>query len=160
MKNMKRLIAVMLVLTMALCLVACGGQNDTPTTTQKPNSTNKPTTQPTTQPTTAPTEPAKPSHTVKVVDQDGNPVSNIPIQLCDNNACYDAKPTDENGIVEFFLPGIEKAKARILPLGSNPIYPINRQDYTIDANENADADGYILFGENTEIVLTVTKVAE
>lgn len=159
MNNMKRLIAVMLVLTMALCLVACGGQNDNPTTTG-----TKPTTQPTTTnpnpTTTAPTEPAQPSHIVKVVDQDGNPVSNMPVQLCDKNACYDAKPTDENGIVEFFLPGIENAKARILPSGSNPIYPINRQDYTIDADENKDADGYIYFGENTEIILTVTKVAE
>lgn len=161
MNNMKRLIAVMLVLTMALCLVACGAQGNDPTTAKKPDPTTKPATQPTTTtPTTAPTEPAKPTHIVKVVDQDGNPVANIPVQVCDKNACYDALPTNENGIVEFYLPGIEDAKARILPSGSNPIYPINTQEYTIDANDAADADGYIYFGENTELTFSVTKVAE
>ena len=160
MNNMKRLIAVMLVLTMALCLVACGAQGNDPTTAKKPDPTTKPATQPTTTtPTAAPTDPA-PSHTVKVVDQDGNPVAGIAVQLCDNGSCFDPQVTNEEGIASFFMPGIEGAKARIYALMSDPTHPYGRTDYTIDVMDGMDEEGYMKFNENTEITLTMTKVAE
>lgn len=158
MKNMKRLIAVMLMLTLALCCVACGGeQNPSTTTTQETEPSSEPSSS-ATQPST--TNPPTPSHTVLVVDQDGNPVEGIAIQLCDEGSCYNPVATNENGIAEFFMHGIVGAKAKIYALKSNPTEPYGKPGYTIDANDTADEEGYIHFGDSTTITLTVTKVTE
>ena len=144
MNNMKRLVAVMLVLTIALCFIACTG-NDTPTTTQKPEPTD-PTTSSTTLPTsstTQPTNPATPSHTVIVVDQDGNPVAGVYVQLCDESACYAPVATDENGVAEFYKHGIVGAMTKVIVA-----------DGYLFSNE------YTVFGDSTTVTLTVTAETE
>ena len=160
MNNMKRLIAVMLMLTLVLCCVACAQpQNNPSTSAPKTEPSSEPTssaTQPTTtNPTTAPT----PSHTVKVVDEEGNPVAGIAVQLCDDGSCYNPQITNEEGIAAFFMPGITGAKARIYAATSAPTYPYNRTDCTIDVLDGMDAEGYLYFGDSNTITLTVTKVA-
>ena len=159
MKNMRRLIAVMLLLTMALCLVACGEtENSTPATTTQ--SAPAPTTQSTPAPTTTNTTvPATPSFVILVVDQDGNPVANVPVQLCDDSNCYGPFGTNADGIVEFYgLDGVNEPHARIYANKNNQ--PAGLPDYQVDKMEGSDEDGYLYFAEGqTTMTLTVTKVA-
>ena len=72
--NLKRFLAVALVLCFAVCLCACGSTAEE----------NKPATQPTqaSVETTQPTDDGKVTYTVKVVDEGGNPVVGAGVQLC------------------------------------------------------------------------------
>ena len=149
MNNMKRLVAVMLVLTLALCLVACAQPQPTNPTENQP--TTKPTTQPTTQPTTAPTDPKTPSHSVTVVDQDGNPVAGIYVQLCDDGNCYFPVQTNESGVAEFFLENLN---------GPAKVKTISLEGYEADTT-GTDAEGYIKFPDgSTSVTLKIIKIAE
>lgn len=148
MKNMKRLIAVMMVLTLALCFVACAEPQKTPSTNGTP--TTQPTTSSTAPTTSTPTEPEEPDYIVYVVDQDGNPVIGAEVTLCDDSMCLPGT-VEDNG-AEYFLfkalKGAAKAKVTDVPEG-----------YTIDPVE--DPDGYTYFAEGeTTVTLKVTKVAE
>ena len=89
MNTMKRLIAVMLILTIALCVVACTQPQDNGS---KPSNNSKPT-------------------FVKVVDENGAPVAGIIVSLCDDNGCYDPAMTDAEGIAVFYNQGLTGAKA-------------------------------------------------
>jgi hypothetical protein len=147
MKNMKRLIAVMMVLTLALCFVACTQpqQNPGTTTTQAP----APTTSTTTVPSSS-TVIETPDYIVYVVDQDGNPVIGAEVILCDEGSCIPGT-VEENG-AEYYLfkalKGAAKAKITGVPEG-----------YTIDPVEDPDGYTYLAEGETT-ITLKATKVAE
>ena len=70
--NMKRFVAAVLVLCLAVCLCACG------------NTQEKPATEPTkaTAEATQPTDDGLVTYTVKVGDEGGNPVSGAGVQLC------------------------------------------------------------------------------
>lgn len=142
MNNMKRLIAVMMVLVIAVCFAACGGTEPTkaPTTTTP---TTAPTTQPTTAPTTQPTK-AEPGYIVYVVDQDGLPVGGATVLLCDEGMCYAPVVTNAEGAAEFSQKNLVGAKAKIAAITG---YTIDNPDYTMIAE-----------GENT-VTLTVTKAA-
>lgn len=147
MKNMKRLIAVMMVLTLALCFVACTQPQQTPgtTTTQAPAPTTSTTTVP---PSSTVIE--TPDYIVYVVDQDGNPVIGATVTLCDDSMCLPGT-VEENG-AEYYLfkalKGAAKAKVTEVPDG-----------YTIDPVE--DPEGYTYFAEGeTTVTLKVTKTAE
>jgi curli biogenesis system outer membrane secretion channel CsgG len=76
---MKRLITLLLVLTMALCLAACGEDATTPATTNKqpePTTTVAPTTPPTSVDNTVY------NYKIRVVDQDGNPIEGAYVIFC------------------------------------------------------------------------------
>jgi hypothetical protein len=144
MKNMKRLIAVMMVLTLALCFVACTEpqQNPGASSSEKPapsSTTSEPTSS-----STQKEEDPEPSHIVKVVDQDGNPVAGVYVQLCDNGSCYAPVVTNEEGIAEFFKPGITGAMTKVM----------KADGYTFSNEYTNFAEG-----ENT-VTLTITKNAE
>ena len=162
MNNMKRLIAVMLVLTLALCFVACADANpsagSTPTKTQPTSSSTKQT-EPSSS-SSKPEEPQEPSYIVYVLDQDGKPVANIAILLCDDGMCYNPVVTDETGAAKFYFNGpINGAKSKFYVEESNPNQPYQQPGYTIDPMENVDAQGYVHFEEgNNTLTFTVTAV--
>ena len=142
MNNLKRLIAVMMVLTIALCFAACGEAPATNGPTNAP-ATTAPTTAPTTvPPTTNGPELDEPDYVVYVVDQDGNPVAGVMVQLCDEGACYAPVTTDDNGVAEFFMEkDIVGAMTKVMMAAG---YEFSTE-YTMFAE-----------GENT-VTLTVTK---
>lgn len=145
MKNMKRLIAVMMVLTLALCFVACT-EPQTPgtSTTQKPADSQNNTSSSTVPTSSTKQEDPDPTFIVTVVDQDGNPVANVAVQLCDESMCYMYQMTGEDGVVHFFETIESGAKVKILAAEG---YTYS-EDYTVFPE-----------GQNT-LTLTITKNAE
>lgn len=143
MNNMKRLIAVMMVLTLALCFVACTQPQENPSTTTKPKPAPSSSSSSSTVPSSS-TEPEnQPTHLVTVLDQDGAPVANATVQLCDDSMCYTAE-TNEAGVAEFTLKktnGIAMTKV------------IDAEGYTYSSEYTNFEDG------QTTITLTVTKEA-
>ncbi len=87
---MKKFLALVLAIGMLFCLCACG-DNDT----QKPNTDNKP--QSSQSDTSSKEETSK--FTVTVVDQNGDAVPNIMVQIC-KDSCV-PKATDANGVAKF-----------------------------------------------------------
>lgn len=142
MNNVKRLLAAMLVLSLALCLCACGNEPDT-TTTPAPETT--PSTAAPVPTTVAPT--SKPSdgkvvYTVIVVDNQGNPMANVLVQIC-KDVCYAPTKTNESGIAEFRLQPSEGYKAQLTM-----------------AVEGYTAEEAYYFAEGaTEVTITLTPVA-
>lgn len=74
---MKRIVTLLLVLTLALCLVACGQDATTPATTTKAPVPTTTTPVPTTT-VAAPTY----NYKIRVVDQDGNPIAGAYVIFC------------------------------------------------------------------------------
>ena len=127
---MKRLFALLLALTMMLCLVACGGNGNTDVTTDP--------TEEVTEPTNEVTEPVidevEPTYVVTVVDQDGTPVAGAWVQLC-LEACVPAM-TDENGVANFFLEENDyKVGFTVMPAGYE--YSGEEQEWHFADGENA-----------------------
>lgn len=90
--SFKRCLAIVLTVCAVLCLCAC---NDTQKPTEPQNETQKP--------TNAPVETGNPNptYTVKVVDEQGNPIAGAMVQLC-LEACYPHK-TDASGIAQYVV---------------------------------------------------------
>ena len=93
--NTKRFAALLLSLGLIFGLCACTGSTDNSETTA-------PSTAAATQPvvTTEATEAATPSHTVKVVDEGGNPIAGVFVQIC-LDTCTPAQ-TDANGVASYY----------------------------------------------------------
>lgn len=83
---MKKFIAAMLLICMVLSLCACGGNTATePQETQPQQTQNQETEPQVTDPLPTEdevTEPQGATYTVKVVDEGGNPVAGVMVQLC------------------------------------------------------------------------------
>ena len=143
MNTMKRLIAVMLILTIALCVVACTQPQDNdskPSNNSKPTGTSSTTTQPSS--TTKPGDP-EPTYFVKVVDENGAPVAGIIVSLCDDNGCYDPAMTDAEGISVFYNQGLTGAKA--------VVFKANGYEFSTE---------YTKFEGSNTITITVTAIAD
>ena len=115
MKNLKRVFALLLMMTFMCCLCACkdNGTTDTPgnsseTETESQSTSEKDTT----------VEDGKITYTVKLVDESGNPIANTYVQLCDDNSCYIPVSTNAEGIAEFRMnEGSYKAAVSVMPEG-------------------------------------------
>lgn len=82
--KMKSILLVMLAMCLMVCLCACGGNPDEGST-QTTTTTNAPTVTTTTKVATMATTTVaedKFTYTVKVVDEAGNAISGVPVQLC------------------------------------------------------------------------------
>ena len=131
-KYLSLFLAVVMLLTCLLTAVACG-EEETPTQaptqaptdapTQAPTDeptedpTNKPTENPTGDPTENPTDDPVDENlefTVKVVDEEGNPISGVFVQVCVvGGFCANPAKTGENGVAIITAPkteGVWKAK--------------------------------------------------
>ncbi len=144
---MKKIFAMLMLVAMMLSLCACGSNAEPTTAPTEPAATEKPTaSQPTTPSEPAPSEPTGKSYTVKVVDEAGNPVAGVKVQICDaSNSCRAPKTTNEQGIAvyENQTEGEYKAQLNKLP-----------EEY-----ESLKAfDEYYPFGDATEVTIVVKVV--
>ncbi len=121
MKKMKMFLALMLALMLVLSLCACGqsNQNGDPTdptdgSTDTTDGTEK---DPTQESTEATIPEGLVQYKVKVVDQEGNPIVGVMVQLCTDESCLIPVKTDDTGVATFapteegeyhanFLPGV------------------------------------------------------
>ena len=136
----KGFIALLLALCLAFGLCACGGNSD------NSDASTAGSTAATTLPeeTEAPTEAAEPSHTVKVVDEGGNPIAGVFVQIC-LDTCTPAQ-TDANGIASYYdMPNAEyEIKLMAMPAGYG---------YTTEEEVFFFPDG------STEAVITLQAIA-
>lgn len=108
----KRMISALLIALVLLALAACGVTEPTEPATTPP--TAAPTVQ---MPTVQPTQPDdKVTYTVCVLDENGNGIANVAVQLCDE-ACIPGF-TGEDGTATFRLPAANyHASVTVLPEG-------------------------------------------
>ena len=138
---MKRIVTLLLVLSLALCLVACGEDATTPTTT-----TTQPVDPTTTQPTTTTTAPEVTyNYKIRVVDQDGTPIEGATIMFC-LDTC-DFFVTDAEGWAKIDKPVADGYQAKILAL------PAGFEGYTFSGDYTNLESG------QTELTLVATKPA-
>lgn len=96
MKNITKIIAVLLMAAMAVTLCACSSDNGASDETTNVETTVAETTEAET------TEAAnEPTFTVTVVDDAGNAVSDVIVQVCDDSNCFPSK-TDAEGKAFFY----------------------------------------------------------
>lgn len=124
---MKKFLALLLIVCVVFCFVACGAGDENPT--QNPSSTGNGNSEPSatepsaTKPSATDPSPTEPSvtepadyvYTVKVVDVDGNPVGGVFVQVCAGESCVPVV-TDENGIAGYTaeVVGDGELKAKII----------------------------------------------
>ncbi len=132
MKNVKNIVAALLVLCMALGLCACGSKEANEQTTALQTTGASETTQETTQAQEETTvDNGLTEYTVKVVDEGGNPIAGAKVQLCMEN-CYPGK-TGEDGVAKFTIAeGDYKVSFMAMPEG---------YDYTTEEQEFHFEDG-------------------
>lgn len=93
---MKRLIALLLSLCLVLCLGACGGNEDITPSDEPSTEGSQP------EDSTGSTEQSGPVYKVTVVDDEGNPLEGVMVQLC-KDMCFPAV-TNAEGVAEFSQP--------------------------------------------------------
>ncbi len=127
MKNLKSLLAVVLMLTLALGLCACGGEAEAPATeapaVEAPVVTEAPEA-----PAAEPEAPAESEggYTVTVVDENGAPIAGAMVQMC-KDACVPGI-TDAEGVARFNLPE-DTYKVSFLMLPEGYTYADETQEF-------------------------------
>ncbi len=102
MKNLKKVLAVLLALGMLFCFCACGGNDDGKTTTTTTENSQ----------TEDNNAVENKGFKVTVVDEGGNAVSGVMVQLC-KDACVPAK-TDDNGVATFSIEVTDGYKLSVM----------------------------------------------
>lgn len=144
MKNLKRLIAALLMLCMALSLCACGGDAEPETTAAPTEAEATEVVQPTeAEETEAPVDDGTVTYTVTVQDEEGNPVVGAMVQIC-LDTCYPSV-TDADGIAKYAVAEADyKVSFLSVPAG---------YEYADETTEWYFADG------STEITITLKAAA-
>lgn len=135
MKNLKNIMLLVLAMAMVLCLCACGeSENKGDETTESTAATTQETTE-------ATTDDSKVTYTVTVVDEQGNPVSGVMVQMC-LDACIPAI-TNAEGVATWSLEEADYQVSFVnIPEG-----------YAQDANKYSFESG------SYELTLTLQKAA-
>ena len=139
--TMKLLTALLLILSLSLTVCACdGGDSET---TAEGVTTAAPTEEATEAPTEAPTEEETDAATednglttykITVVDAEGTPVANIPVQLCQGEICRLPVPTGADGVA---------------------LIEVEADDYTAKALYNGGETDSYEFDENNELTIVL-----
>ena len=138
---MKRLITLLLVLTMALCLAACGEDPTTPATT---TAAPEPTTTAAPVPTTT-VDNTVYNYRIRVVDQDGNPIEGAYVIFCLEQCNFYATNAEGWALIDAEITDGYQAHIMSLPAGY--------EDYTFSEEYTNFEAG------QTEMVLVATKNA-
>lgn len=137
---MKKLIALLLALVMVLCLAACGNsqaeQPEEPENNQSQQDQENPAQDQQPDNSDEPEEPVNnnPVYTVKIVDEGGNPIAGVMVQICQGETCLPGPLSDENGIVTF---QVAEADYKVSFLGGVPA----GYEYTTEQTEFYFEDG-------------------
>lgn len=124
--SLKKLTAILLAMTLVLGLCACGGGEDAPDNT---NASTEPSSTGNTE-TSETLDDGKVTYSVKVVDEDGNPISGAMVQLCKDTCLPGA--TGENGVAEFkTVEDDYKVSFMMLPTGYT--YSTDAAEFYFDA---------------------------
>ena len=95
-------------------------------------------------PVVEPDEPVvTPVYTVTVVDQEGNAVAGVYVQLCDDHMVYSPQTTGEDGVVIFEKEGLVGAKAKV----------ISAEGYTF-------SEEYTLFADDNTLTIVINQIPE
>lgn len=123
----KRFWALLLALCMALSLCACGGEDDTPATTEVTETEAVTATVPETPEETEPAvDDGSVTYTVTVVDEDGNPIAGAMVQIC-MDTCYPGV-TGADGSVQFSVAEADY-KVSFLSLPAGYTYSTEEQEF-------------------------------
>ncbi|MBQ4641004.1 MAG: hypothetical protein IJB47_00095 [Oscillospiraceae bacterium] len=149
MKKMKKFLALMLALMLVLSLCACGqsGQDENPTdpTDGNTDTTDGTEKDPTQESTEATIPEGMAQYKVKVVDEEGNPVVGVMIQVCTEETCLIPVKTDDAGVATF-PPAVEgEYHANFLP--------------GIPEGYEADADVFYFADGETELTIQLKAVS-
>ncbi len=110
---MKQIISALILVSVLFCLCACGETNDVSSSADNSSAVSS---QPEESKAVSEEESSSPSvessFKVTVVDQGGNPVSGVMIQIC-KDTCIPAK-TDENGMATFNIEITAEHKLSVL----------------------------------------------
>lgn len=109
MRNLRMILAAVLVLATMLCLCACGGGETNPTTTAAANDPTK--TSPTNVPTTA--DDGLEEYKIIVLYPDGSPAAGVKVQLCLDELCQMPVTTNENGVAIYQMPEQDGYKVKL-----------------------------------------------
>lgn len=148
--NLKRLMALALGLVMVFALCACGGndaavdapQEDTPA---QDAPVQEETEAPTEEETEAPTEATGITYTVTVVDEGGNAVAGVMVQICQGEMCLMPATTDASGVAVLTAPEEGNWEAKVLSMP--------------EGYEQAAEGEYLAFDSNNALTVTLKAVA-
>lgn len=136
---MKRIVTLLLVLTLALCLAACGE----PAATTPAATTTQPASDPTTTVSVpTPTEPTY-NYKIRVVDQDGNPIEGATIMFCLSTCDFFVTNAEGWALIDKPVADGYQAKILSLPAGFDG-YTFSEEYTNLEAGQ-------------TELTLVATK---
>lgn len=142
----KRLLAVTVLLTLALCLVACGGGEETKAPTGSTPVATTPTTVPTTIPTTVPSQPEEEyTYRIRVVDENGEPIEGAFVIFCLDQCNFYETNADGWALINVEVTNGYKAHIMSLPEGY--------ENYTFE-------EEYILFAPGQTELILMARPAE
>ena len=145
---MKKTMAMLLLAVMMFSLCACGNGAGETTAPQNSNETTAPVVTPP-QPSETEPEAAGVDYTIKVVDEGGNPVAGVRVQICDvTGSCRLPKTTNEEGIAVYEDEVEDTYKAQIS--GGEAGLP---EGYTVD-----DPAAYYPMGDNNEVTIVLKAI--
>lgn len=146
MKKFNRLLALLMALMLLVCLCACGQsggtEDETPTTEstggeqKDPNEGNNETLIPD----------GMVQYKVKVIDNEGNPVVGVMIQVCTDETCLMPVRTDDTGVATFAPAEPDAYHANFLP--------------RVPDGYEADAELFYFEGDSTEMTIVLQVVAD
>ena len=145
MKMIKKFMAVMLALMLVLCACACS-QSDVDTDNENPTSTpsgSSNVTPPSSSGTQIPDGMVQ--YKVKVMDDEGNPIAGLMVQLCTEETCLAPVKTDETGVAAFAPAEEGEYHANFLP--------------GVPAGYEADAEVFYFEDGETEMTIVLKVVA-
>ena len=144
MKKFTRMMAALLLLTMALTLCAC--DNDTPTTNGAPEATTTAPVPTTTQPVpTTTVDDGLDEYTVTVLYPDGSPAVGVKVAVCDAGGnCSIPRKTGEDGVVVISTVTGDSMGAKVIG--------------TVEGYE--EMHDYVYFeGDSKEVTITLVAIA-
>lgn len=143
MKQIKNIVAALLVLCMALSLCACGSGDTAVVATEAPTEAVEVTEAPVEETEAEAVDPGLTTYSITVVDEEGTPIAGAMVQIC-METCYPGV-TNESGVAQFSVQEADyKVSFLSLPAG-----------YTYSTEE----DTFYFESGSTEMTITL-KAAE